>query len=156
MIKKIILCSGILIISVHGLGCNNSKTNTSSRSFVITRENADSFDDAPAFVDRLLDQQTSRFSEPERPYQCRYFADGKITVNTQGTKGEKAAKRVADTVAKQIFKDETVYSLTHPIATRFGYYIHADWGSREEGYTGHILKMMIDLDRRIIWYYKCD
>jgi hypothetical protein len=141
---------------ICGYGCNNSKIESASQSFVIAWENCDSFDDAPSFSNKSLDRQTSRFSEPEKPFGYRYFPDGRITINLQDAKGQMAAEKVANAVAEQIFKDKTVYNLAPPGITRFGYFVHADWGTKEEDYTGHVLEMMIDLDKRMIWYWKCD
>ena len=38
---------------------------------------------------------------------------------------------------------------------RFGYYAYIDWGVPEEKYTGHYVKLMIDLDKQIVWWCKC-
>lgn len=150
-----IICIALLLALVI-CGCHGSAEESSSKAFTISWENAPSWGDAPDFSSESLDKETLRFSEVQQDsLSRRYFTDGRISVELGRTKGEAAATRVAEAVARQIFRNEKMYRLQLVQHCRFGYYAYIDWGVREEKYTGHYVKLMIEFDKQIIWWCKC-
>jgi hypothetical protein len=137
--------------------CTDQKP-SSVQTFLITWENADSFEDAPDFADRKIDKKTSRFVKPGKPEGDRdYFPDGKIQISLlDHVQSEVAARIIGEAVAEKVFQGYAKFKVKAVRQTRFGYYVFVDWGVSEEGYTGHILYLMIDLNDRIIWWFKCD
>ncbi|HUT29477.1 MAG TPA: hypothetical protein VMX13_06775 [Sedimentisphaerales bacterium] len=137
-------------------GCHGPAEQSSGGLFTMSWENAFSWDDAPDFGSERLDKETSRFSKVQAAGSLQhYFPDGRISVELGQSRGEAAAARIAEAVGRQIFKDEKMYRMKLVQRCRFGYYAYIDWGVREEKYTGHYVKLMVDLDKQIIWWIMC-
>ncbi len=149
--------SAFLIGTVLICACTDRKP-SSVQTFLLTRENADSFEDAPGFADHRIDKRTSRFLKPGKPEgDPYYFPEGKIQISIPDhAESEAAARIIGESVAEKVFKGYAKFDVKTVRQTRFGYYIFVDWGVSEEDYTGHVLDLMIDLDSRIIWWFKCD
>jgi len=130
--------------------------------FTISWENADSFEDFPAFDNRSLDKTLHRFQDIGPGGTEYYFTDGMVTVELPEAPDDQAVRAVAHAVAKEALPDAEGYRWKAPYKildispTRFGYFVNVEWGSPEEDYEGHGLWMMVDLSRRHIWWNKCD
>ena len=154
---KTLWLSSFLMGMVLICACADQKP-SSVQTFRIAWENADSFEDAPGFADRTIDKKTSRFVKARKLEGDRdYFPDGKIPIELPDrVRSEEAARIIGEAVAQKVFQGYAKFKVRAVQQTRFGCYVSADWGTSEEGYAGHILYLMIDLDDRIIWWFKCD
>lgn len=138
--------------------CTEQENPSTIQTFLIMWENMDSFSDAPAFADRKIDKKTKRFLKPAKlASDAFYFPEGIIQIKFPvHAEAEEAARVIGKTIATKLFSGYAKFEVKTVDHTRFGYYVSVDWGVSEEDHTGHVLNMMIDLDNRIIWWFKCD
>jgi hypothetical protein len=106
--------------------------------------------------ERIKNTGQSSLPIPEKWGDRYYFPEGSIQVDLHGSSGLNAARLVANEMRKVACGIEPESRITIIQPTRFGYYVYVDWGGDEEHYTGHVVEMVIDLDRKIIWWWKCD
>ncbi len=144
-----------LAVLVASLSCSCGLRRPSALTFTLRWENAPSWDDAPAFSDARLDESERRFSIRQAAGDPWYFKSGVIAVPAPTGSRNEAALAAAKAVVSTVFRDERFYSIGDVIETRFGYYVPVDWGVQEEQFSGHVLRVMIDLDERMIWWWKC-
>jgi hypothetical protein len=125
-------------------------------AFKVTWENAPSFDDAPNLEDVRLDEDQTRFQTPKDGIgDPDYFKEGKVALKVRGESERERIFNIADDIALIIMRDKKYYRIDKVNMTRFGYYVHVDWGTKEESYSGHYLNMVIDIEEKMIWWCKC-
>jgi hypothetical protein len=145
-----------LFVLFFSFGCVRNQ-DFSIETFTITWENMPSFRDAPQFSDTAIDKAGPRFAIPKDPGDPWYFKAGKFETRLPaGSPPDVQVRRIAEGVADSVFKDKRSHTIDLVHKTRFGHYVHVSWGAPEENYRGHDLNVMVNLEKKVIWWNKCD
>jgi hypothetical protein len=172
MLKAVAVLIPSLLSAVMLCGVEE-KADSHPTRFSMAWENNGSWEDEPEFSDKGLDdpsREVEAFAKkgvkiepirrftPRKTYGDEYrFKDGHFDIDLKKQTGEKAARIVAEAMGTRLLgPDRKCWRITAERHTRFGWYAYIDWGSAEEKYAGHVLRLMVDLDRHIIWWMKCD
>ena len=164
--RSLVFCFSLCLVPL--LGCSHFDLPTldgfgwGKTRFWITWENAPSFDDGPSLDDHELDAWClkeygyPRFSPEHLASGGSYFPSGTFRVDLDRLQGIEAARRVGEAVARKVVGGPPYSRVKATQPTRFGYYVRVDWGYGEENFTGHVVELVVELDRRIIWWYRCE